>query len=125
GGAEREPAESGRPLGDRVDVLEHALGDRVVELVQLDEVAALDVPVRLLELRVEVERVGEARVQELDELVARGIDDVDARGEGALRLRGHGDLPGVGSRIVARGARPAERPGRTRFGGCSAGAGNE
>jgi hypothetical protein len=38
--------------------------------VELDEVAALDVPVRLLELRVEIERVGEPRVQTLDELLA-------------------------------------------------------
>src|SRR5436190_8454842 len=113
-GAEREPAESGRPLGDRVDVLEHALGDRVVELVQLDEVAALDVPVRLLELRVEIERVGETRVQELDELVARGIGDADPRGEGALRLRGHGDLPAgwVPHRRTRSPARGAARKGR-------------
>jgi hypothetical protein len=37
-------------------------GDRVVELVQLDEVAPFDVPVRLLQLREEIERICEAGI---------------------------------------------------------------
>jgi len=62
----REPAEGGRPLGDHVEVLEHVRGHAVIELVQLKEVAPLDVPVRLLQLRIEIECVREAAVQELD-----------------------------------------------------------
>jgi hypothetical protein len=50
GGPEREAAECRRSLGDQVDELDHARSDLVVEEVQLDEVAALDVPVRLLQL---------------------------------------------------------------------------
>src|SRR5262249_24364493 len=88
------------------DEFEHALGDGVVELVELDEVAALDVPVRLLELRVEVEGVREPRVQQPDDLVASLVTDVDPRGEGAPSLHGHGFLL-TGGQLHTGSVRPS------------------
>jgi hypothetical protein len=61
--------------------------------VQLDEVAALDVPVRLLQLRIEVKGVRQPRVQELDELLALVVCDVDPSFERAARLSCHDVLP--------------------------------
>ena len=89
-GSGGEPAQCGRPLGDLVDEAEHALGDRVVELVQLDEVGPLDVPVRLLELAVEVERVRETGVEQLDELLATVGGEVVTGLERDARLGRHG-----------------------------------
>src|ERR671935_218684 len=83
-------------LVDRPRDLDEQIGGAlVVELVKLDEVASLDVPVRLLHLRVEIERVGQTCVQEIDELVARRVGDVDASRKGAAGLRRHEDLPGL------------------------------
>jgi hypothetical protein len=72
--------------------------------VELDEVAALDVPVGLLELRVEVEAVGETHVQDLDELLARVLRDVDSGRERLGRLGRHGS-----SRIGFEGGTPSLR----------------
>src|SRR5712671_6201560 len=46
-----------RALGEQVHVLLHCFVDLVEQLVQGDEVRALDVPVRLLRLRLEVDRL--------------------------------------------------------------------
>src|SRR4029078_9161384 len=122
--AESGATECGRALGDGVDVLEDGLRDGVVELVELDEVAALDVPVRLLELRVQVEAVREPGVQELDELLARVCRDVDAGLERPACLRRHVSplcRSGRGYPLVAnvnRLRRPAPRRAR-RDGGAS------
>jgi hypothetical protein len=60
-----------RAFGDEVRVILDFPGDLVEQLVQADEIRAFDVPVRLLELSLEVERIREALVQEIDQLGAR------------------------------------------------------
>ncbi len=65
-----------------------ALGDVVVELVQLEEIGSPYDPVRLLRLRVQVEGVGQARVQQVDELAAGVLADVDSGRELERCLRG-------------------------------------
>ena len=46
------------------------LGNLVEQLVQGDEIRALHVPVSMLGLRAQVDRVGEPRIQQLDHLGA-------------------------------------------------------
>ena len=89
----RKPAEGGCALRDLVDERQHRLGDHVVELVELDEVGPLDVPVRLLHLAVEVERVRETRVEQIDELLAILDREVVAGLEHRPCLGGHPGAP--------------------------------
>ena len=67
-------AELHRPLGDVVHVVLHLLVDLVEQLVQGDEVRPLDVPVGLLGLRLQVDAVGQPRVEQLDHLARLASD---------------------------------------------------
>jgi len=57
-------AELDRAFGDHVRVLLHVFGDVIEEFVQADEVRAFHVPMRLLELALEIHRVGEALINQ-------------------------------------------------------------
>ena len=48
---------------DQIDVLEHLFREVVEQLVQMVKLRTLHVPVRLLGLTIEVERVGEVLIQ--------------------------------------------------------------
>jgi hypothetical protein len=100
-----------RALGDVVHVVFHLLVDAVEQLVQRDEVRPLDVPVGLLGLRLEVDAVGEPRVEQFDRLGADLLRQV------ILGLE-HGDwllTPGDGSSI-SRPAYSGKRGRRTTCG---------
>ena len=58
-GAAGDAAQCGDPLGDIVDRLFEFLGELVEQLVQGDEIRAFDIPVRLLDLGIQIQRVGE------------------------------------------------------------------
>src|SRR5262249_33488699 len=70
-------------LGQEVAVLLHTLRDLVEELVEGDELGALDVPVREFRLVEEVARARQPLVQERDKGGANVGTDVDARGIGS------------------------------------------
>ena len=58
-------AERDRALRDVVDVLLQLLAERVEQLVQADELRALHVPVRVLDLQVQVDGAGQPAVEQL------------------------------------------------------------
>ena len=60
-------------LGDRVVVVGEADGEGLEQRVKGREVRALDVPVGDLDLAVQVEAVGEARVERDGDLLAGGL----------------------------------------------------
>jgi hypothetical protein len=104
-------------LGEIVDVVLHRLGDLVEQLVESDERGALHVPVGLLELRLEVDRVRKPRIEQIDDLRADGAGQIVAGAVHAgLRVSGvepdRGHPHGVGS--SRRGDRRARSilPGR-------------
>src|ERR1051325_8355349 len=70
GGAFRDAAELHRALGNVVNVILNILIDLVEQFVQGDEVGPLDVPVGLLGLRLQIDRIGEAGVEYLNGLDA-------------------------------------------------------
>jgi hypothetical protein len=61
-------AELHSSFGDGVHVILNVLVDFVEQFVQSDERRALDVPMRLLCLRLQVDSVGQSRVQQIDRL---------------------------------------------------------
>jgi hypothetical protein len=63
-------------LGDLVHVVLHVVVDLVEQQVQADEVRPLDVPVGLLDLRLQVLAVGEPGVEQLDRLDAGRLGQV-------------------------------------------------
>ena len=84
--------------------------ENTTAVVQRDEVRPLDVPVRLLDLRLEVDAVGQPRVEQFDRLDAGRLVQV------ILGLE-HGDwllTPGDGSSI----SRPAYLAKRGRWTAC-------
>ena len=82
--AQRVTAELGRPLGKLVGLALPLLRQLVEEQVQLIEVDALHIPVRLLGLAVEIGRVGQLLVEELDHRNASRGGKVDRRLEGPV-----------------------------------------
>ena len=68
-------------LGDLVHVVHHFLVDLVEQLVQRDEIRPLDVPVSLLDLRLQVDGVGQAGVEQLDDLDASRLGQIIFRFE--------------------------------------------
>jgi hypothetical protein len=66
GGPQGGASELNRALGQVIGVLEELVDDFVEELVKGDEARPLDVPVRLLGLKREVQSVSELLVQEVD-----------------------------------------------------------
>src|SRR5512142_233172 len=77
-------------LGDEISLRVEMFGESVEQLVQLEEFGALYVPVCLFGLCLQVDGVGEPRVQDIDALVAGGFREVDAGRKGASRgLCGH------------------------------------
>jgi hypothetical protein len=68
------PPQRGGALGDDVAGLLQHFGQFVEELIQLEEVHAFDVPMRMLGLAVEVQRVGQLLVQQaqISRLASRG-----------------------------------------------------
>ena len=69
-----DAAQLHRALGDVVHVIFHLLVDAVEQLVQRDEVQSLDVPVGLLGLRLEVDAVGQPRVEQATALARISSD---------------------------------------------------
>jgi hypothetical protein len=63
-------------LSGHVNVRFHLLGDFVEKLVQADEVRAFDVPVRLLQLHLEIYRIGEALVDQRVQFRSRWLGQV-------------------------------------------------
>src|SRR5580692_9374157 len=76
--AVRDAPERGGTLGDGVDLVLDRLGELVEQLVQGDEVGALDVPVRVLHLGAKIDRIGQALVEELHHLGAGGEGEIVA-----------------------------------------------
>jgi hypothetical protein len=66
--ADREATERADALGDRVVLRREVRRERVEQRVQRSELRALDVPVRDLDLRVQVEAIGEHAAQRVTEL---------------------------------------------------------
>src|SRR6266853_370895 len=69
-------AELNDALREQVHVLLHCFVDLVEQLVQGDEVRALDVPVRLLRLRLEVDRLRQPVVEQIAHLAAHILGQV-------------------------------------------------
>ena len=65
------PAQLDGALGDQIDVVLHVLVHLVEELMQGNEMGALDVPMRLLRLRLQIDGIGEPRVAQVDHLPPR------------------------------------------------------
>ena len=82
----RVTAELGRPLGKLVGLALSLLRQLVEEQVQLIEVDALHIPVRLLGLAVEIGRVGQLLVEEPDHRNPSRGGKVDRRLEGPVEL---------------------------------------
>src|SRR5207253_8075936 len=77
-------------LGQKVDVLERCLMQLVEQLVERDELGTFHVPMCLLRLQLEVDRVRQPLVQEVDHLTASRFRDVVER---RVRGAGHGRTP--------------------------------
>ncbi len=77
-GAVRHAGKRGDAFGDVVHGSFEFFGELVEQLVQGDEVFADDVPVRLLDLGLQVQRVGELLVEQGDHARAQFRRDVDA-----------------------------------------------
>ena len=56
-------AQAGDALGDLVDLLQHHIGNLVEQLVQGDEIRTLHVPMRLLDLALQIDGVGQAIIE--------------------------------------------------------------
>src|SRR5580704_548571 len=65
-----DAAESRDPLGDGVALVVYMRRNGIKELVELNEMHALDVPVRPLDLAAKVDTVGQARVEKRDQSLA-------------------------------------------------------
>ena len=61
----RRTSQARHAFGDRVDLFQEDIGDLVEQLMQRDEVRTLDVPMGMFRLCAEVDRIGQARVQQL------------------------------------------------------------
>jgi hypothetical protein len=90
-GALDDPAELYGPLGDLVDVFLHGFVDLVEELVEGDEVGALDIPVGLFRLRLQIDAVRQTSIQKFDHLETGRLRQVIFRLE-------HGALLGLPAR---------------------------
>src|SRR5256886_13692178 len=114
----RDAAQLNDALGQEVDVLERGVMQLVEQLVERDELGTFHVPVGLLRLQLEVDRVRQSLVQEVDHLTASRFRDVVER-----RVRGAGHsrttslvevwgAPSVGSPRVPpqAGGRPRATP---------------
>src|SRR5882762_10323401 len=77
----RDPAELDDPLGDQVDVSLDGFVDLVEQLVKSDERRTLHVPMRLLALRLQVDALGEALVEERNDLEAYRFGQIMLRRE--------------------------------------------
>src|SRR5713226_3336150 len=85
-------AELDDPLGNQIHVLCNVLVDLVEQLVQRDEGGPLHVPVRLLALRLQVDAVSEALIEQRDHLEPPGLGQIvlggiDSRSDGAGHRR--------------------------------------
>src|SRR6202041_1333229 len=63
-------AQARHAFGDFVDLFQDHVGDLVEQLVQGDEVGALHVPVRLLDLALQINGVGQPIVKNEDDVAA-------------------------------------------------------
>src|SRR5213076_1980182 len=75
GDAFGDPAQLHDALGQQVDVFVGGGVNLVEQLVQGDELGPLDVPVSLLRLQLQVDRVGQSLVQQVDHLAAGGFGE--------------------------------------------------
>ena len=85
-----DPAELNDALREQVHVLVGGSVNLVEQFVQRDEVGPFHVPVRLLRLELEVDRVGQSLVQQVDHLTTGGFGDVVEGWVGDAR---HGGTP--------------------------------
>src|SRR5207248_3956655 len=118
----RDAAQLNYALGQKVDVLERCVMQLVEQLVERDELGTFHVPMRLFRLLLEVDRVRQPLVQEVDHLTACRLRDVvECRVGGA----GYGKTPCLvevwvvfnrAAAGAAAGSRSRRRSGRCRPG---------
>jgi hypothetical protein len=63
--------ELGDALGDQVRLIFQMAGDGIEQFMQLEKLESLHVPMRVLHLRLQIDRVGETRVQNFDDFGLR------------------------------------------------------
>ena len=86
-------------------MLEHLVHDFVEELVERDEVRALDVPVGLFGLKGEIQRVGELLVEQIDGVAADLVRKIVLGGPEWARIHERGSFrDGYAFRNASRSA---------------------
>src|SRR5271165_776169 len=70
-------AQARHPFGDLVDLFQYQIGDLVEQLVQSDEMGTFDVPMRLLDLALQIDRIGQAIVEYEDDVAADFLRQVN------------------------------------------------
>src|SRR5216110_833697 len=88
-------------LGDQIHVFLHVFIDVIEQLVERDERRALHVPVRLLALRLEIDRLGEALIEQPDHFDSGFFGQV-VLGRIQLRCGGRAGGPLRGARLRLR-----------------------
>src|SRR5664280_2833147 len=73
--------ELGDALGDQVRLIFQMAGDGIEQFMQLEKLESLHVPMRVLHLRLQIDRVGETRVQNFDDFGLRVFLKIDAAGK--------------------------------------------
>jgi len=68
-------------LGDQVRLIFQMAGDGIEQFMQLEKLGSFHVPMRVLYLRLQIDRVGETRVQNFDDFGLRVFLEIDAAGK--------------------------------------------
>src|ERR1700730_1890931 len=72
-------AQAGDALGDLIDLFQHGVGDLVEELMQGNEIRALHIPMRMFNLALQIDRVGQGVVQNHDDIAPDFLRQIDLR----------------------------------------------